>query len=94
MREVRFFPDYGARWCLWEAGTENGTPFATELGASREVEARIGAWYDFWETHCPVFVGWDHETNLRAWRKEGHEIVAELRSELDGLDIDIVPQFG
>jgi hypothetical protein len=89
---IRFFPDYGARWCLW-ASSGNITPLATELGASRETEDRIGRWYDFWEQHCPPFDGWDDFENHRRWKREGHKIVAILREEVDDTSYDIQPEF-
>lgn len=94
VREVRFFPDVGASWCLWVSGAENFTPTATELGASLELEDRITAWYDVWDSQRPWDGGFDSPEIQRAWRDEGDRIVLELRRELAGTGIRIVPRFG
>ncbi|MHC2184729.1 hypothetical protein [Rathayibacter agropyri] len=93
-REVRFFPDLTASWCLWTSRVENITPTATELGASQEIEDRITAWYEVWESQRPWDGGFDSPDVERAWDEEGDRIVLELRRELDGTGIRIVPRFG
>ncbi|MDJ0379189.1 hypothetical protein [Cryobacterium sp. PH31-L1] len=92
-RVVRFFPDYGARWCLWEDGSENYTPTATELGASAQLEDQIGEWYDFWEIHVEPGIGWDNPADREAWRTQGNRIVADLNEELNSKGIFVRQQF-
>ncbi|PPG90636.1 hypothetical protein C5C31_04820 [Rathayibacter rathayi] len=93
-REVQFFPDATASFCLWASKVENITPTATELGASQELEDRITAWYQVWEDQRPWDGGFDSPDVRQAWRDEGDRIVLELRRELEGTGITIVPRFG
>lgn len=92
-RHVRFFPDIGAPWCLWEAGASNSTPYATQLGASQLLEDRITGWYEFWERHCNWENGFDSPGAKATWIAHGDGLLVDLRRELQDSDIRVTPLY-
>lgn len=50
-RLLRFFPDWGHRWPLWENGTDKYAMEPADFGLSEKLTLDLRDWYDFWEEH-------------------------------------------
>jgi hypothetical protein len=80
-RQVRFFPDHGHLWSLWEAAA-GGAVSPEMYGLSRSLTRAIRSWTAHWEEFCDPFTGWTSEESREESARAGDEIVVRLRQEL------------
>lgn len=81
-RVIRFSPDYGNPWPLWERNAALPDPLPSDLGLSESLQTQMRNWYDFWEVHFHWERGWDSEENETLSWLEGNVLVEKLRTEI------------
>lgn len=86
-RQIRFFPDTGHPWPLWETSPNARTP--EDYGLSDELTKGMRNWVEHWEAHFDPFRGWDADESAAWSRAEGDLLIADLRKEV-GAYADVV----
>ncbi|MWB97200.1 hypothetical protein [Agromyces seonyuensis] len=89
-RVIRLFPDAGHDQPLWESFADRYTLTGADLGVSADLEARLRAWRDDWETAvAPAWHGVDDSAAPDdAWYDRGYALATELQAELgDGFEV-------
>ena len=78
---IRFFPDHGHRWPLWDSRAGyTATPSA--YGLSAALASALRRWYDEWETAVGPGDGWRNDQQHRAWMDQGDELADRLAQEV------------
>lgn len=94
-RILRFFPDWGHEWPLWENGTEKYSMEPRDFGLSEGITARLRCWYDTWVEHFDIEYSdgtWTSDAVRLSWRDEGQRLVIDMQRELGGA-IEVAPEF-
>lgn len=85
-RVIRLFPDYGHRWPLWEndrpGHPSKYTMVPSDYGLSKELTAKLRAWYDAWDAENLYENGWSSPANELAWKNEGAHLAEQLSDEV------------
>lgn len=86
MREIRFFPEHGIKYPLWESFTDKYAMEPSDFDLSDGLTTRLAAYMDFWSTHLtdresPDFE-WDSAENEQHHWEEGDRLVEQLRLEV------------
>lgn len=86
LRLIRVFPEWVSGWPLWENFTEDYRRTGPDLGLTRELSDALFDWNEVWLAR--------HEDDPlpAGWEDEGHRLVTQLRSELDGV-AEVRPEF-
>lgn len=84
-RRVRFFPDSGHPWSLWEEPTGAVPP--EDFGLSDALSLLLELWTRHWEENYDPFRGWSSEEARVRSKALGDEIATRLPNEL-GPDIE------
>jgi hypothetical protein len=86
LRVIRVFPEWVSGWPLWENFTEGYRRTGPDLGLTRELSDALFDWNEVWLSR--------HEDDPlpAGWEDEGHRLVTQLRSELDGV-AEVRPEF-
>lgn len=82
LRLIRFFPDHGHRWPLWENGSATYTMTPDDYGLSDDLRGALREWYDDWERHVGAGVGWSDVPTRERWIRRGDELAAALGREV------------
>lgn len=84
-RIVRFFPDQGHRWSLWEAEA-GGAVSPAGYGLTPNLIFLLELWTDHWDRNYDPFSGWSNEVE--------HERSDCLYVELyERLKVELGPEF-
>ncbi|MFC4223591.1 hypothetical protein [Lysinibacter cavernae] len=84
-RVIRFFPDDGNPWPLWETGTEAYMQTPEALGLSLSLTNELRVWTDFWLEHFSF--GWDSPANHQAHLDQAEILSSRLEIELSGIAV-------
>jgi hypothetical protein len=86
LRLIRVFPEWVSGWPLWENFTEAYRRTGPDLGLTPELSDALFDWNEAWLAR--------HEDDAlpTGWEDEGHRLVIQLRSELDGI-AEVRPEF-
>lgn len=90
LRQIRFFPDYCARWPLWDAETLDGLAIAAEL--SPGLRDALTLWREEFDRDFDPFAGWRTADQRDAWLLEGDRLLTRLERELWD-SAEVVPHF-
>jgi len=82
LRTIRFYPDHGNPWPLWEDDLENPTPTPDVYGLSDLLMTELRDWYDAWESGFRFDAGWADTSTGRAWLARGDAIADRLEFEV------------
>ncbi|MFG6504563.1 hypothetical protein [Microbacterium sp. P05] len=96
-REIRMFPDYGRRYPLWGNSTPTWdvgyTTSSETYGLSDELAEDLEGWQSYFEAHANPFEGWDSDTNLGKWLRDGEWLAKRLQDEVQSF-ADVKREFG
>jgi hypothetical protein len=92
LHRIRFFPEWGCDYPLWEDFTDKYTMEPGDYGISPELGRRLRDWARFWQRHLDPFDGWDDPGNEREWLATGDELVRALELEVYDIAV-VVPEF-
>lgn len=92
LREIRYFPDFGRKYPLWESGTEKYAMGPWDYDLSNGLASGLRELMELWSSHFtdkhgPEFE-WDSVENERRYWDQGDQLLEKLRSEV--ADIAIV----
>lgn len=92
LREIRYFPDFGRKYPLWESGTDKYAMDPWDYDLSNELASGLRELMELWSSHFtdkhgPEFE-WDSVENERRYWDQGDQLLEKLRSEV--ADIAIV----
>lgn len=82
LRIIRFFPDHGNPWPLWESDAEDPTPTPDVYGLSGRLVHDMREWYDTWESGFRFDSGWVDASAGREWNSRGDDIADRLQAEV------------
>lgn len=81
LRTIRFFPDHGHDWPLWD--TRAGyTATPHEYGLSEELVCALRRWYDEWVAAVGQGDGWRDAERQQDWIDRGDRLAARLAKEV------------
>jgi len=78
---LRFFPDWGHPWSIWDSVGGGAVDPAT-YGISAALRRRLELWTDHWSENFDPFTGWKSEEARVVSSTLGDEIFADLQTEL------------
>lgn len=81
-RRIRFFPDWGVRFPLWETGTNKYAMEPSDYLLSASLDRRLEEWMDHWVSHFDPFEGWDSPEAATHSRAASDKLITELRAEV------------
>jgi hypothetical protein len=81
LRVVRFFPDHGHPWPLWDSSV-GYTASPRDLGLSADLTQSLRVWYDEWESAVGPGDPWKDSEAESAWLERGDELVLWLAREV------------
>lgn len=85
MREIRYFSDWGAKYPLWENGTDKYVMEPSDYGLSPELGKALRNCVQFWNAHFIETVDsfeWDSNENKEYFEAEGDRLIRRLRDEV------------
>ena len=85
MREIRFFLDWGAKYPLWESGTDKYVMEPSDYGLSLELGTTLRNCVQFWKAHfieTDESSEWDSIENKEYFQIEGDRLIHRLRDEV------------
>lgn len=82
MRVIRFFPDWGRKYPLWESETPEYATRPEDYGLSTELAFRLEKWLKHWALHFDYDSGWDSSESKSASNKEGNKLIQDLSREV------------
>ncbi len=86
MREIRFFPDFGRRYPLWESFTDKYAMDPSDYELTPLLASDLAEYMRFWNAHFTDEVGtefeWDSSEHERQHRETGDRLLARLRTEV------------
>lgn len=89
MREIRFFPDFGRKYPLWESGTYKYAMDPWDYDLSDDLSAGLADLMKLWNEHFTDSPGrdfeWDSTENEQRYWAEGDRLLDQLRSEVSGV---------
>ncbi|MCR2786125.1 MULTISPECIES: hypothetical protein [unclassified Microbacterium] len=96
-RVIRMFADYSRDFPLWENSTPTWdvgyTTTPETYGLSQELTEDLAGWQAFFEEHADPFEGWDADTNLQKWLRDGEWLADRLQDEVQAF-ADVQREFG
>jgi hypothetical protein len=88
LRQIRFFPDFGRRYPLWESFTDKYAMEPSDYYLSDELSRGLRDLMSFWDTHFTDAPGsdfeWDSAENEQFYWTQGDQLLEQLRVEVDG----------
>jgi hypothetical protein len=81
LRVVRFFPDHGHRWPLWDASV-GYTAGPEDFGLSPDLTQTLRQWYDEWEAAVGPAEPWKDPVAEREWEERGDVLAVRLAAEV------------
>ncbi|GAA4152340.1 hypothetical protein [Leifsonia shinshuensis] len=81
LRRVRFFPDHGHRWPLWDSSV-GYTAGPEDFGLSGELTQALRHWCDEWELAVGAGEPWKDPVAQRAWEERGDLLALRLAEEV------------
>ncbi|WP_434316858.1 hypothetical protein [Leifsonia sp. P73] len=81
LRVVRFFPDHGHRWPLWDSSV-GYTAVPEDFGLSGALTRDLRQWYDEWEAAVGPAEPWKDPVAERAWEDRGDVLAVRLAAEV------------
>lgn len=81
LRTVRFFPDHGHRWPLWDPSV-GYTAGPEDFGLSVALTRDLREWYDAWEAAVGPAEPWKDPVAEREWEDRGDVLAVRLAAEV------------
>lgn len=81
LRVVRFFPDHGHRWPLWDSAV-GYTATPEDFGLSSALTRDLRQWYDEWEVAVGPAEPWADPVAERNWEERGDLLALRLAEEV------------
>jgi hypothetical protein len=82
LRMIRFSPDWGVTWPLWESACDKYAMEPSDYGLSRGLIRALRAWMSTWERNCSHTTGWVSEAIMAEWNRGGAYLANALQLEL------------
>lgn len=91
LRKIRFFPDFGRKYPLWESFTDKYAMDLSDYDLSDELSRELRDLMTFWDAHFTDAYGsdfeWDSIENEQFYWTQGDLLIEQLRAEVDGIAI-------
>ena len=90
MREIRFFPDHGMKYPIWESGTDKYAMDPEDFDLSDSLGTRLRELMTFWSKHfveTDTSFEWDTAENEQRFWAEGDSLIDKLRKEVEDFAI-------
>jgi hypothetical protein len=82
LRTIRFFPDWGHAWPLWENSTDGYDLCPEDLDVSEKLAQDLRQWHDDWSASFARSLEWSTEKVAERWRQSGDQLLARLQEEV------------